>query len=83
MGPPDLVPVRRKVCCGFLSLVKIHRLGSLHLDPVTSTLTTTPPRRQGCRVYLQQASAVLPAGNSMAAISDVFGDNEVKVKACG
>jgi hypothetical protein len=27
MGPPALFPVRRKVCCGFLSPLKIHRLG--------------------------------------------------------
>jgi hypothetical protein len=27
MGPTALLPVRRKVCCGFLSPLKIHRLG--------------------------------------------------------
>jgi hypothetical protein len=27
MGPSDLFPIRRKVCCGFLSPLKIHRLG--------------------------------------------------------
>jgi hypothetical protein len=27
MGPPALLPVRRKVCCGCLSPLKIHRLG--------------------------------------------------------
>jgi hypothetical protein len=26
MGPPALLHIRRKVCCGFLSLLKIHRL---------------------------------------------------------
>jgi len=27
MGPPALLPFQKKVCCGFLSLLKIHRLG--------------------------------------------------------
>jgi hypothetical protein len=27
MGPTDLVPLRRKACCGFLSLLKINRPG--------------------------------------------------------
>jgi hypothetical protein len=27
MGPPALLSIRRKVCCGFLSPLKIHRLG--------------------------------------------------------
>jgi hypothetical protein len=27
MGPPALLPIRRKVSCGFLSPLKIHRLG--------------------------------------------------------
>jgi hypothetical protein len=27
MGPPALLPIRRKVCWGFLSALKIHRLG--------------------------------------------------------
>jgi hypothetical protein len=39
----------RKVCCGFASPLKIHRLGWVlnpqPLGPVASTLTTTPPRR--------------------------------------
>jgi hypothetical protein len=38
----------RKVCCGFLSSLKIHCLGRVlnpqPLGPVASTLTTTPPR---------------------------------------
>jgi hypothetical protein len=42
-------PSERKVCCGFLSSLKIHRLGPVlnpqTLGPVASTLTTTPPRR--------------------------------------
>jgi hypothetical protein len=42
-------PSERKVCCGFLSPLKIHRLGRVmnpqHLVPVASTLTTTPSRR--------------------------------------
>jgi hypothetical protein len=37
------------VCCGFLSPLKIHRLGRVFnpqpLGPVASTLTTTPPRQ--------------------------------------
>jgi hypothetical protein len=27
MGPPALLPIRRKVCCGFLSPLEIHRIG--------------------------------------------------------
>jgi hypothetical protein len=27
IGSPALLPIPRKVCCGFLSLLKIHRLG--------------------------------------------------------
>jgi hypothetical protein len=27
MGPPALIPIRRKVCCGLLSPLEIHRLG--------------------------------------------------------
>jgi hypothetical protein len=27
MGPQALIPIRRKVCCGFLSPLKIHRVG--------------------------------------------------------
>jgi hypothetical protein len=42
-------PSERKVCCGFLSPLKIHRLGRVlnpqPLGPVSSTLTTTPLRR--------------------------------------
>jgi hypothetical protein len=44
-------PSERKVCWGHLSPLKIHRLGrgskTKTLSPVTSTLTTTPPRRLG------------------------------------
>jgi hypothetical protein len=46
---PLYFPSDRKVCCGFLSPLKIHRLGRVlkpqPLGPVASTLTTTPPRR--------------------------------------
>jgi hypothetical protein len=46
---PLSFPSERKVCCGFLSPLKIHRLGWVlnpqPLCPVASTLTTTPPRR--------------------------------------
>jgi hypothetical protein len=45
---PLYFPSERKVCCGFLSPLKIHRLGRglnpQPLGPVASTLTTTPPR---------------------------------------
>jgi hypothetical protein len=48
MGPTALVPLRRKACCGFLSLLKIHcprpGLNSWTLGPMTVTLTTRPPR---------------------------------------
>jgi hypothetical protein len=43
-------PSGRKVCCGFLSPLKIHRLFRVlnpqSLGPVSSALTTTPPRRR-------------------------------------
>jgi hypothetical protein len=46
---PLYFPSERKVCCGFLSPLKIHRLGRVlypqPLIPVASTLTITPPRR--------------------------------------
>jgi hypothetical protein len=45
---PLYFPSERKVCCGFLSPLKIHRLGRVlnpqPLGPVSSTLAT-PPRR--------------------------------------
>jgi hypothetical protein len=33
MGPPALLPIRRKVCCGFLLPLKIHRIG--RFEPAT------------------------------------------------
>jgi hypothetical protein len=46
---PLYFPYERKVCCGFLSPLKGHRLGRVlnrqPLGPVASTLTTTPPKR--------------------------------------
>jgi hypothetical protein len=49
MGPPALFPIRRKVCCRFLSPLKIHRLSQVWTHnpwgPVANTLTTTPPRQ--------------------------------------
>jgi hypothetical protein len=53
MGPSGLLPIRRKVYCGFLSPVEIHRLSRVRTrnlwGPVASTLTTTPPRRHYTR----------------------------------
>jgi hypothetical protein len=49
MGPPALLPFLRKVCCGFLSPLKSHRLGQVWTrEPwglMSSTLTITSPRR--------------------------------------
>jgi hypothetical protein len=46
---PLYFPSERKVCCGFLWPLKIHRLAWVlnpqPLGPVASTLTTAPPRR--------------------------------------
>jgi hypothetical protein len=46
MGPTDLLPLRRKACCGFLSPLKICcvllGLNPPTLDPMASTLTITP-----------------------------------------
>jgi hypothetical protein len=48
MGPPALLPIRRKVCCGFLEPLKTHRprpgFNPLTLGPVASTLTSKSPR---------------------------------------
>jgi hypothetical protein len=47
---PLYFPSERKVCCWFLSPLKIHRLGRvLNPQPLASTLTTTSPRRRGER----------------------------------
>jgi hypothetical protein len=47
---PLYFPFEKKVCCGFLSPLKIHRLGRVlntqPLGPLASTLTITPPRRR-------------------------------------
>jgi hypothetical protein len=44
---PLYFPSERKVCCGFLSSIRIHRLGRVlnpqPLDPVASTLTKATP----------------------------------------
>jgi hypothetical protein len=49
MGPPALLPIRRKLCCGFLAPLKIHRLCRVWTrypwDPIATTVTTIPPRR--------------------------------------
>jgi hypothetical protein len=46
---PLYFPSERKVCCGFLSPLKIHCFGRVlnpqPVGPVASTLITTPPRR--------------------------------------
>jgi hypothetical protein len=48
MGLPALLLLRRKVCCGFLSPLKVYcslpGLNPLTLGPVASTATTRPPR---------------------------------------
>jgi hypothetical protein len=48
MGPTALLPLRRKLCYGFLSPLKIHRprpgFNPQTLGPVASTLITSPPR---------------------------------------
>jgi hypothetical protein len=48
MGPTALHPLRRKVCCWFLSTLKIHRprpgLNPRTLGPMTSMLTISSPR---------------------------------------
>jgi hypothetical protein len=48
LGPLALLPTRRKVCCKFLSSLKVLHLSRVlkpsPLSPVASTLTTTPPR---------------------------------------
>jgi hypothetical protein len=47
-GSTDLLPLRRKACCGFLSPLQIHCswTGSnpRTLGPLASTITITPPR---------------------------------------
>jgi hypothetical protein len=41
MGPPVLLPIRRKVCCGFLSPLKIHRLAGFEPPTFGSTCKHT------------------------------------------
>jgi hypothetical protein len=51
--------LRRKSCCGFLSLLKINHLCSVlnprTLRPVASTITITPPRTSRCGTNLQES----------------------------
>jgi hypothetical protein len=65
------LPLRRKLCYGFLSPLKIHRLrpGSnpRTLGPVASTLTTSPPRVLYVCIYAnsimyqrQELSSLIP-----------------------
>jgi hypothetical protein len=50
-GADGFTSLRRKACCGFLSLSNIHRprpvLNPRTLGLMSSTLTTTPPRTTG------------------------------------
>jgi hypothetical protein len=51
------------VCCGFLSPLKIQRLGWVlnpqTLVPVASTLTTTPPRRQANDIMVNNEKLII------------------------
>jgi hypothetical protein len=55
MGPTALLPLRRKVCCGFLSHWKISRprpgLNQRILGPMACALANTPPRTS-CASYV-------------------------------
>jgi hypothetical protein len=55
---PLYFPSERKACCGFLSPLKIHRLGRFlnpqPLGPVASTLTTTPHILSQCSIFRQR-----------------------------
>jgi hypothetical protein len=57
---PLYLPTERKVCCGFLSPLKIHSVGRVlypqPLYPVASTLTTTPPRRRNIQLIIQNVN---------------------------
>jgi hypothetical protein len=48
MGPSDLLPIRRKSYCGFVSPLNIHRSRPSFypwtLGPMSSTITIAPPR---------------------------------------
>jgi hypothetical protein len=70
---PLYFPSERKVCCGFLSPLKIHRLGRVlnpqPLGPVASTLTTTAPRRlekhnTSIMVAVYETPCTIPPRNS-------------------
>jgi hypothetical protein len=56
MGPLALLPIQSKVCCQFLSPLKVYRLGQVCTrnpwGPAASTLTTTPLRQRPS--HLQQ-----------------------------
>jgi hypothetical protein len=68
---PIYFPSERKVCCGFLSPLKIHRLSRVlnpqPLVPVASTLTTTPPRRH-TRLLIGCFNEALSTGNHVTQI---------------
>jgi hypothetical protein len=56
MKPMALRPFQKKLCCGFLLLLKIHwpwpGLSLRTFGPVASTLTTRSPRETGCYITL-------------------------------
>jgi hypothetical protein len=58
MGPPALIPIRRKVCCGFCIALKNPSpwlcSNPQPLGAVASTVTTTPPRRLSWVVVLSR-----------------------------
>jgi hypothetical protein len=62
-GTSGFTSHRRKVCCGFLSPLKISPLAGLNprpLGPFAITLTTTPPRREGPTVPIVQEAGWAP-----------------------
>jgi hypothetical protein len=68
-------PSERKVCCGFLSSLKIHLLGRVlkpqTLSSLASTLTTVPPRRPRCipEGYIIFTLAAAKIGNIISSSS--------------
>jgi hypothetical protein len=60
MGPPALLPIRRKVCCGFLSPLKIHRLGRVYLFYRVFTGFTATLRSSGKHTnhYTTEATSI-------------------------
>jgi hypothetical protein len=69
VGPPALLPIRRKMCCGlFIALTNPSPWPGSNprpLVPVASILTTTPPRRRNKHYFRSRNLALLQDSHSL------------------